>query len=908
MRRYVRRSAALGAFMGACLLGIGALIAGGYFYVAPGLPQAEELRDIRVQIPLSIYSRDGRLISQFGERRTPVPLEDIPPVVVQAVLAAEDDRFFEHPGIDYQGTLRAILSFILSAGEPGQGGSTITQQIARQYFLTRDRTLVRKFKEWILAIRIEREFTKQEILDIFLNTTFFGQHAHGVAAAAQTFFGKPLGEISLSDAAIIAGIPRGPSIFNPITSPEAAKQRRAYVLRRMRELGFISADERRQALTVPVDGRRHGPEQQLDAPYVAEMVRAEMIRRFGLAAYTAGLKVTTTIDSRLQRAADDALRGALIDYDERHGYRGPLARTSTEAWAPAIWLPTASDDAGGEDTGGIDPADGGDLGSVVGDSGPAAGSEPEAEAAWSALLADYEPVAGYLTGLVVGLEPIPRVDKPRTTAPEAGIDNPDADDGDPSADGGSDQGTDDGHSPQALRALVHFSDLGLVPVELDSVGWAAPYIDENRTGNRPGSVADVLAPGDIVRFRETEAGEFRLGQVPEAQGALVSLDPMDGAVTALSGGFDFFLSNFNRATQSRRQPGSSFKPFVYSAALDRGFTAASIFNDAPIVERSADLEGYWRPTNYSEGFNGPTRLREALIKSLNLVSVRVMQQTGLSRTVDYVRRFGFDELAAPMNPSMSLGAGGVAPLDLAGGYAALANGGSYVEPYIIDRVEDAEGETVFTAAPALACGNCEEPEQRDAGLLHSITEIYGARAPAKRIADVQNIYLMNDMLSDVVRRGTGERAYRELGRSDLRGKTGTTNDRRDAWFAGFNGDIVAAAWVGFDQERSLGNGEQGARTALPMWIEFMRVALDGRPLNSMERPPGIIDVRIDPATGLAASNSEVFEKFRMEHAPQAPAPRIHTLQTPADTLTGSPLPGTAEILDTVEIVEAERIF
>ena len=866
MRRYVRLSGAIATFMGAGLLSVAALVSGGYFYVAPGLPQAEELRDVRVQIPLSIYSRDGRLISQFGERRTPVALEDIPPVIVEAVLAAEDDRFFEHPGIDYQGTLRAILLFVLNAGEPEQGGSTITQQIARQYFLTRDRTLVRKFKEWILAIRIEREFTKEEILDIFLNTTFFGQHAHGVAAAAQTFFGKPLEEISLSDAAIIAGIPRGPSIFNPISSPEAAKQRRAYVLRRMRELGYISADEQRQALAVPVDGRRHGPEQQLDAPYVAEMVRAEMIRRFGLAAYTAGLRVTTTIDSRLQRAADDALRGALIDYDERHGYRGPLAQNSAETLAPEV----ASDLGGGAD--GIEPVGGG---------GP--------ETTWRALLADYEPVAGYRTGLVVGLEPIPG-------GYDVGTITSETDTGVSAAQDDS-LPADEESSPEELRAMVYFNDLGLVPVALESVGWAAPYIDDNRTGNRPGSVADVLAPGDIMRFRETADGKLRLGQVPEAQGALVSLDPMDGAVTALSGGFDFFLSNFNRVTQSRRQPGSAFKPFVYSAALDRGFTAASIFNDAPIVEPSPELEGFWRPTNYSEGFNGPTRLREALIKSLNLVSVRVMQQTGIAHTVDYVRRFGFDESAAPMNPSMSLGAGGVAPLHLAGGYAVLANGGSYVEPYIIEKVVDAEGETLFAATPALACRNCEEPDQPDTELLHSVTDIYGARPPAKRIADVQNIYLMNDMLSDVVLRGTGARAYRELGRTDLRGKTGTTNDRRDAWFAGFNGDIVAAAWVGFDQERSLGSGEQGARTALPMWIEFMRVALDGRPLNSMERPPGIIDVRIDPATGLAASSSEasVFEKFRMEYAPQAPGPRIQLPQAPAETLTGNPLPNTDEI-------------
>ncbi len=877
MRGYVRRTGSMVALMGAGLLAITALVSGGYFYVAPGLPLAEELRDIRVQIPLAVYSRDGRLISQFGERRTPVDIGDMPPVIVQAVLAAEDDRFFEHPGIDYQGTLRAILYFVLNAGERDQGGSTITQQIARQYFLTRDRTLVRKFKEWILAVRIEREFTKEEILDIFLNTTFFGHHAHGVAAAAQTYFGKPLAEISLSDAAIIAGIPRGPSILNPITSPEAAAQRRGYVLRRMRELGYISAEQQGVAQAVPIDGKRHGTERQLDAPYVAEMVRSEMIRRFGLAAYTAGLKVTTTIDSRLQRAADDALRGALIDYDERHGYRGPLARVPAEmVVAPAV---------DGTDSG-TDRSEPEGAGALFG------------ESAWQALLADYEPVAGYHTGLVIGVEPIPRIEAAMADTPGDGTERTVPLDGDAADDAGASQ--------SELRAIVYFNDLGRVPVRLDSVQWAAPYIDENRTGNRPQSVADVLAPGHVVRFRETGPGELRLGQVPEAQGALVSLDPMDGAVTALSGGFDFFLSNFNRATQSRRQPGSAFKPFIYSAALDRGYTAASIFNDAPIVQPSPELEGYWRPTNYSEGFNGPTRLREALIQSLNLVSVRVMQQAGIPHTVDYVRRFGFDELAAPMNPSTALGAGGVAPLDLAGGYATLANGGFHVEPYLIEKVEDADGVTIYSAAPLLACARCDDDlkPSAEASLLDSITDIYGTRSPAHRIADAQNVYLMNDMLADVVRRGTGVRAYRELGRSDLRGKTGTTNDRRDAWFAGFNGDVVAAAWVGFDQERSLGNGEQGARTALPMWIEFMREALDGRPLNSLERPPGIIEVRIDPTTGLAAGSNEtsIFENFRMEHAPQAPAPRFQTPQRPTDALIGNPMPNSDVI------AEPENIF
>ena len=829
MGNSVRILTALGGWVAVGGLCIGALVSGGYYYVAPSLPQAEELRDVRVQIPLSVYSRDGRLIAQFGEKRTPVPYEDIPPVMVQAVLAAEDDRFFEHPGIDYQGTLRAMLFFILNAGDSAQGGSTITQQIARQYFLTRDRTLVRKFKEWILALRIEKEFSKREILDIFLNTTFFGQHAWGVAAAAQTYFGKPLDDISISDAAIIAGIPQGPSILNPIASPDAAAQRRSYVLRRMRELNFISAADYQAALSVPIEGKRYGPQQELDAPYVAEMVRAELIRRFGLAAYVAGLKVTTTVDARLQGAADAALRQTLIEYDARHGYRGPVARVDLEA--------PAADLAG-------DPA--------------------ALRAAWEGVLADYPPVSGFLTGLVVSVEEtVSKAAQLAVLSAEQHLDLP----GEPAAGAGG-----DAEDPVAVfEAQVYFNDLGLVDVGLDAVAWAAPYINANRRGAAPKTVADVLEAGDVVRFRLLESGELRLGQVPDVQGALVALDPLDGAVASLTGGFDFFLSNYNRATQSQRQPGSAFKPFIYSAALAGGFTAASVFNDAPIVQLSPELEGTWRPENYSGRFNGPTRLREALIKSLNLVSIRVIQRSGIGETVDHVRRFGFDETASPPNPSLALGAGGVAPIDLAQGYAVFANGGYRVDPYLIERIEDADGAVLYTASPKLACRDCDESEPSEPALIAELADLYPGAREAPRAINAQNAYLMNDMMQDVVRRGTGVRAHRELGRTDLRGKTGTTNDRRDAWFAGFNADVVTAAWVGFDQERSLGNGEQGARTALPMWIDFMREALDGRPPHAMARPPGIVDVRINPGTGRVASTRDgsIFEKFRMAHVPES---------------------------------------
>lgn len=817
-------SAALAA---AVLVALGALLAGGYYYVAPSLPEAEALRNVQLQIPLSVYSRDGRLVAQFGERqRTPVSYDAIPDRLVQALLAAEDDRFFEHPGFDYQGMLRAGINFLVTAGGRGQGGSTITQQVARMYFLTRERTFVRKFKELILATRIEREFSKQEILELYFNTYFFGQRAYGVVAAAQIYFGKELADLDLSEMAIIAGIPPGPSILNPIASPEAAARRRSYVLGRMRTLDFISQDEYQQASAEPILGTRYGPELELAAPYVAEMVRAEVIRRFGPSAYEAGLKVTTTIDSRLQLAASDALRRAVLEYDERHGYRGPLARVALEPEADGI-------------------------------------DEP-AEAEWQALLADYATVAGFETGLVVGIDTVP--------AGPAVLDTPPAD---PSA------GTETAPVEQRV-ARVYFSDLGVVTVGLDAVSWAARYIDDNLVDKAPTSVADVIAPGDVVRFRRTGHGQFRLAQLPEVQGALVSLDPLDGGIAALVGGFDFALSNYNRATQSKRQPGSAFKPFIYSAALENGFTTATIVNDAPIVERSEDLEAVWRPGNYSGKFSGPTRLREALVRSLNLVSIRVVRDAGVGPTIRHIRRFGFDETATPPNLALALGAGGVAPLDLAKGYATFANGGFRVEPYLIERVEDMHGNVLYEARPRVACAACEEQKEETKQpayaaslggaerLTHEPADLYPEVARPERVITAQNAYLIGDMMRDVVRRGTGRRAYNTLGRQDLAGKTGTTNDRRDAWFAGFNGDLVAATWIGFDQERPLGRYEEGGRTALPMWIYFMGEGLAGIPEHVMQRPPGIVDVRINPETGLVTNDSShsIFEKFRIDEVPE----------------------------------------
>jgi penicillin-binding protein 1A len=673
------------------------------------------------------------------------------------------------------------------------------------HFLNRERLYVRKFKEWILALRIEREFTKEEILELYLNTYFFGQQSYGVVTAARTYFGKELGELTVSEAAIIAGIPQGPSILNPIYSPERATARRAYVLRRMRETGVITEAEYAAALAEPVVAKRYGPQNQLDAPYVAEMVRAEMIRRFGPAAYTAGLKVTTTIDGRLQRAANAAIRETLIAYDERHGYRGPLAHVD---------LPGAADPAGTAAESSATPADAAEL---------------------RALLDDYPPLLDLEAGIVLAAEP--------------------------------------------LAARVFFASRGEQTIGLPAVEWAARYVSDEQVGPKPTTVTEVLAAGDIVRFRVAADGSLRLAQIPEVQGAFASIDPQDGAIVALTGGFDFFLSNYNRATQSKRQPGSAFKPFVYSAALDNGFTTATVVNDAPPdVGYQAALERVWKPENFGGVYHGETRLREALRQSMNAVSIRVMQRIGVSETVRHVRQFGFDDVAVPANLSLALGAGGVAPVDLAAGYATFANGGFRVSSYFIDRITDAAGEVLYEASPAFVCADCvaeESPvepglETPAPALIEDPTELYAPMRAAPRAISAQNAYLITDMLQDVVRRGTGARARQALERSDLAGKTGTTNEGRDTWFVGFNADVVAAAWVGFDQDRPLGGNEQGGITAIPMWIGFMREALAGTPEHALERPPGIVDYRINPVNGLIASDATpntIFEKFEIDNLP-----------------------------------------
>jgi penicillin-binding protein 1A len=780
-----------------------------YYYLRPTLPDVAELRQLKLQMPLRVYSRDGRLIGQIGEqRRLPVAYDELPPLVVQAFLAAEDDRFFEHPGIDWQGMTRALL---VAAGMPGprQGGSTITQQLVRTTLIENERTLRRKLREIFLALTLEHELTKQEILELYLNTVFLGQRSYGVAAAAETYFGKRLPELAVAEAALLAGLPQAPSRYNPVASREMAERRRSYVLRRMLEQGFISEEEHQLAAATPISGELHGPRVEVEAPYVAELARQAMVAEYGELAYTDGLRVVTTVDSRLQRAADVALRSAVLEYDRRHGYRGPAGKAS---------LP------------------------------PVESREDIVQA-----LEGVPVVGGLLPAVVLAVD------------------------------------------AESARAATRSRGEFVLP--FDGMRWARPTLADGRSGPAPKRPADVVTRGDIVYLLPQRAGQAFLVQVPDVQGALVAVDPQDGAIVALSGGFDFYMASFNRATQARRQPGSAFKPFIYSAALDGGFTPASLILDAPVVYEAAEGENAqdWRPQNVDARFYGPTRLRDALARSRNLVSIRLMRSLGVDVTLDHVRRFGFPARHLPANLTAALGTAQLTPLEMAAGYAAFANGGYRVEPYLIERVEDATGVLLMQAEPRLACRACEDRggEAAGDGLLASYTssvatimpgdgsgvtqasDAGGALPPvelqqrAPEAISAANAFIMTDMMRDVIRAGTARRAL-ALGRSDLAGKTGTTNDRRDAWFAGYNPNLVATAWVGFDQERSLGALEEGGRTALPMWIYFMREALHNRPEQRLSMPEGVINARVSPVSGALAAPGDsdaFFEFFLAEHPP-----------------------------------------
>jgi penicillin-binding protein 1A len=748
-----------GAGIGGTLIVLAAL----YLYLSPKLPSVEVLRTAKFQTPMRLYSQDLKLIGEYGEqRRQPLGFEAIPPLFIKALLAAEDDHFYSHIGVNPNGLARAAFELVRT-GSIQSGGSTITMQVARNFFLTKEQTFVRKFNEILLALRIERRLDKNAILTLYCNKIFLGNRAYGVAAAAEVYFGKPLSELALPELAMIAGLPKAPSAYNPASNPERARERRDWILGRMLHLGHIDLSTYHTAVATPVSARIYQTQLDIPAHYVAEMARREVFTRYGENSYTDGLRVITTIRSDWQLTADKAVADGLADYDQRRGYRGAEAHIA----------------------------------------------DPEQ---WRNRLATVPVIQGLIPAVV-------------TQANAAGI--------------------------QAITGDG---------TELELSG-------KNGLTRRITDFTRVFRSGDLIRLRRI-GQRWELAQLPEAQATLVALDPLDGAIRALVGGFDFGASHFNRATQARRQPGSSFKPFIYASALERGFTAASVFHDAPLVFNAPSQEEHWRPENDPGDFYGPMRLREALYLSRNLVSIRVLQAVGIHNAVDSLTRFGFDPSELSPNLSLALGTPTFTPLQMAAGYAIFANGGYRVTPYLIERIEDAHGKPLFTANPARACPTCGAPGAQDA------TET----PAAPQVMDPRIAYITDSILRDVIRRGTGTRAL-QLKRGDIAGKTGTTNGPRDAWFSGYNPTLVTSVWFGFDDNRVLGTHEYGSTTALPIWMNFMGAALAGTAEVYRPRPPGILTVRIDPDTGLRANpgrNAFEEELFLEESVPGAFAPAPST--------------------------------
>lgn len=772
----------LGLFGALCAAGITYAI---YYNVKDRIPTVAELKDIELRIPLRIYTADHQLIGEFGEqRRSPINYAEIPQNLEHAILAAEDTNFYHHPGVDILGLGRAVFQLITTGQKQG-GGSTITMQVARNYFLSFEQTYTRKFTEIFIALKMERELSKHEILELYVNKIYLGNRAYGFEAAAQVYYGKSLNELNLAQLAMIAGLPKAPSRFNPVVNPSRALIRRNWILQRMLSLGMIDKDAYQIAVEAQITAKNHGVMPDIEAGYIAEMVRAELYSTFGDDLYSTGMTVYTTIDSNRQKAANEAVFNGVLNYDMRHGYRG-----SIETRVDLIDAPLE-----------------------------------EQEKA----LQDVKRFKNWQAALVISTT--------ETTA--------------------------DVRLANGQRATLPW----------DAIKWARPYINENAQGKSPTLVSDVLVPGDIVRLRPDNKLEWLLAQKPKVQTALISLNSKNGAIQALVGGFNFYENKFNRVTQSKRQPGSNFKPFIYASALNRGYTAASIINDAPVVFNDSNLASAWRPTNDGGKFYGPTRLRQALYRSQNIVSVRLLDEMGVRPTLNFLRRFGFDPKELPHNLSLSLGSANLSPLQIATGFAVFSNGGYQVQPYLIDKVIDRNNETLFQANPVTVCLACTPLEktsdgEQQMGLFNTPEGILSLPI-APQVLDPEVNYITYDMMRDVIKYGTGRRA-RVLQRDDLAGKTGTTNDGRDAWFSGFNGNLVTSVWSGFDDSSSLGRGEWGGSVSLPPWIDYMREALKGTPPDFVAKPSSLVTVRIDPNTGeraLPGQSNAIFEIFRKDHVP-----------------------------------------
>lgn len=753
-------------------------------FVLPTLPSIDELNENRLKVPLRVYTTDGQLLAEFGEeKRIPVKIDEVPEPLVHAILAAEDHAFLYHRGVDFLGIARAVLANLRS-GSHSQGGSTITMQVARNYFLSPEKTYTRKVREVLLAFKLERELTKKEILELYVNKIFLGHRAYGFAAAAQIYYGKSLADLTIAEYAMLAGLPKAPSRDNPLTNPDNATERRDYVLRQMHKLDYINDAALEQALASPLTASKHAVRYEVEASYVAEMVRQEIFKLYDEKTYGTGFHVYTTIDSRHQAAANAALRQGLLEYDRRHGYRGPAAHLSLKSGFERERL----DD----------------------------------------VLKDYHVVGDLVAGVVTKVE--------------------------------------------EKSAVVYTQDEPNVVINWAGLSWARSYIDENNIGAAPKGAGDVVKVGDIV-YLQNRAGQqdgdapvaegWWLAQIPQVGGAVVSLRPHDGAIIALSGGFDFQHSSFNRVVQAERQPGSSMKPFIWSAALEKGFTAATTVSGAPIVIEDATLEDEWRPEDYSKKFVGPTRLRKALALSLNLVSVRLLRSIGPGYTVNYIEEhFGFDGAKLPKNLSLALGTASATPLQMTNAFAVFANGGFHVEPYFITRIEDADHNVLFQASPTLACDNCVPKTPAKADKADKTEPVQAAPRAAQRKLSPELAFIMTSMMRDVIREGTG-RAASVLNRKDLAGKTGTTNEYRDAWFVGYNSDLVTTSWVGFDQPAPLGRAETGGRAALPIWIDYMRAVLPTLPEKPLTPPENIVKATINSDTGkpTVASDPDALEEY-----------------------------------------------
>ncbi len=778
---------------------VGAVIGLGgiYLYLDPQIPKAETYRHVKLETPLRIYTKDKKLIAEFGERRLiPVKLSEVPDSFIRAILDTEDKRFYQHRGIDYISLLNDSFE-LLQARKIRSGASTITMQLARNISFSLEQTFIRKFKEMLLALKIEQELTKDEILELYINVVPFGKRAYGAQAAALTYYGKPLNQLELAQFAMLAGIPQAPSAANPINGPDRALRRRNLVLGRMLEQSSITQQEYEQAITAPITAKLYARELDLAAPFPAEWVRSQLINKLP-DLYSGGYEVFTTLESNLQKQATRALRNGLLKYDQRHGFRGPEKKQAYE-----------------ENLGELTPIE------IVDNA--------------LELLAKESIIGELIPAIVLKTD-------------------------------------------SEFATLIK-KDGKEIRLALETMDWASPYIDVDNKGRKPKSVPDVLQKGDLVRVSEKN-GAWSLAQVPRVQGALISMDPITGGILAIEGGFDFKINQYNHAIQAARQPGSGFKPFIYSAALDNGITPSTVYMDAPLVFEDENLEAQYRPDNDNKRYNGPTRLREALYRSINLVSIRVLMDISPQKALNYVQKFGFNTETFPSNTQLAIGGGTMAitPMEMAAAYSIFANGGFLVNPHIISRVTDINGAEVLSSINPIACprDNCLksmsllEGNIQNSVPLNELDSIEPQKIKiAQRVIDQRNAYIMHKMLQDVIRRGTGIRA-RKLRRADLAGKTGTTDNAADTWFNGYSPQIVTTVWVGFPDHQPLGKNEYGSNTPLPIWIDYMAEALKDEPILDPPQPKGVITIKIDPTTGSQAvpgQENAILEYFLEEHVP-----------------------------------------